>query len=92
MKCCFIVGYLVMICNRNSHDSSVGIATVYGMDSRCSIPGMGKIFLFFTTPRPALGPSQPPTDRVLGDISPRVKRQGHEVEHSIPIIAEVKDG
>jgi hypothetical protein len=39
MKCCLSVGYLIMNCDRNSRDSSVGIATGYGMDSLCSIPG-----------------------------------------------------
>jgi hypothetical protein len=74
-----------MICNRNSRESSVGIAT-------CSIPGTEKIFLFFKTSRPALRPSQPHIERVLEAISPGAKRQGREGDHSIPIIAEVKDG
>jgi hypothetical protein len=41
-------------------DSSVGIATGYRQDGRGSIRGRGKIFLFSTASRPALGPTQPP--------------------------------
>jgi hypothetical protein len=39
-----------------SRDSSVGIATSYGLDSQDSIPGKGKIFLF-TASRTNLGPT-----------------------------------
>jgi hypothetical protein len=74
MKCCFSVGYIVMICNRNSLDISVGTTMGYEMDSRCSIPGTDKIVLLFTTPSPDLVPSQPPIERVLEAISPAVKR------------------
>jgi hypothetical protein len=46
-----------------SRDSAVGIATGCGLDGRGgrnSSPGRGKIFLLFTSPRPALGSTQPP--------------------------------
>jgi hypothetical protein len=39
---------------------SVGIATGYRLDCRGSFPGRGKIFLFSTSSRSALGPTQPP--------------------------------
>jgi hypothetical protein len=38
----------------------VGIAMDYGMDGQGSIPSMGKIFLFSTSPRPVLESAQPP--------------------------------
>jgi hypothetical protein len=56
-----------------SRDSSVGIATGYGLD------GQGfdsQIFLFSIAPRPTLGLTQPPIQGVLGDLSPGVKVAG----------------
>ena len=44
-------------------DSSVGIATDYGLDSPGSKPGGDEIF---RSSRPALGPTQPPVQWVLG--------------------------
>jgi hypothetical protein len=69
-------------------DSSVGTATSYGLDGRGSIPGKGKIFLFFTAPRPALGPTQPHIQWVPRAISPGKER---EADHSPPSSAEVKN-
>jgi hypothetical protein len=43
---------------------------------RSSSPGRGKIFLSSTSPRPVLGPTQPPIQWVPGALSPRVKRPG----------------
>jgi hypothetical protein len=40
--------------------------------------------------RQALGPTQPPVQWVSGALSPGVKRQGREADHSPPNIAEVK--
>jgi hypothetical protein len=40
--------------------------------------------------RPALGPTQPPIQWVQGALSPGVKRQGHEADHSPPTSAKVK--
>jgi hypothetical protein len=59
----------------------------YGLDGRGSSPSRGKIFLFSTTSRPALGPTQPPIQWVPG-----VKLQGREADHSPPSSAEVKNG
>jgi hypothetical protein len=69
-----------------SRDSAVGIATGYRLDGRCSIPGRDKIFLF-TASRPALGSTQPPIQWVTEALSP-----GREADHSLPSIAEVKNG
>jgi hypothetical protein len=73
-------------------DSVVGIATGYGLDDRrgrSSSPGMVKNFLFSTSSRPALGSTQPPIQLVPGALSPGVKRQGREADHSLPATAEV---
>jgi hypothetical protein len=40
----------------------------YGLDSRGSIPGMGKIFLFSTASRLALGLTRPPIEWIPGVI------------------------
>jgi hypothetical protein len=47
-------------------------------------------FIFFTSSRPAVGTYQPPTQWIPGILSPGVKRQVHEGDHSPPAIAEVK--
>jgi hypothetical protein len=71
--------------------SSIGVATVYGLDYRefDSRRGMG-IYLFTTASSPALGPTQPPIQWVTGDLSPAVKRPEREADHSPPSSAEVK--
>jgi hypothetical protein len=43
-----------------NRDSSLGIAAIYELDSRGSIPGRSKIFLFPIASRLALGSIQPP--------------------------------
>jgi hypothetical protein len=53
-------------------------------------PGKVKNFLFSTSSRPALGPTQPPIEWVLGALSPGVKRLGRGADHSPPTSAEVK--
>jgi hypothetical protein len=57
---------------------------------RSSSPGRVKNFLFSTSSRPALGSTQPPIQRIPGDLSPRVKRLGRETDHSPPTSAKVK--
>jgi hypothetical protein len=49
-------------------------------------------FSFSTASRPALGPTQLPTPWVLGALSPGVKRQDREVDHSPLSNTEVKNG
>jgi hypothetical protein len=66
-------------------DSSVGIATGWFHSRQC------KIFLFSTASRPALGPIQPPIQWIPGAISPEIKRQGREANHTPPSSA-VKNG
>jgi hypothetical protein len=51
----------------------------------------GKIFVFCTSPRPALGPTQPPVQWVPGALSSRVNLPGREADHSPPTSAEVKN-
>jgi hypothetical protein len=80
---------VVFICH--SH-ISVGIKTDYGLEGRLSNRGRGKIFLFSTASRSALGPNQPPVQWVSGAVSPEVKRPGLEADHSPPSSAEVKNG
>lgn len=48
-------------------------------------------YLFSTTSKPAPGPNQPPTQRVLG-LFTREKRPRHEVNHSPASGAEFKNG
>jgi hypothetical protein len=71
-----------------SRDSSVGIATGYGLDDQgdgSSSPSRVKNFYFSISSRPALGSTQPSIKWVPG-----VKRQGGEADHSPPASAEVK--
>jgi hypothetical protein len=62
-----------------SRDSVVGIAT-----------GRVQNFLFCTSSRPDLGPTQLPIQWVPGALSAGVKRPGSEADHSPPASAEVK--
>jgi hypothetical protein len=59
----------------------------WGFESRQVL----RIFLFTTTSRPALGPTQPPTQWVPGALSLEVKRPGSEANHSLSSNAEVKN-
>jgi hypothetical protein len=75
-----------------SRDSVAGIATGYGLDNRgvgVRVP-IGSIILFYTSSRPALGPTQSPIQWVPGALSPGVKRPGREADRSPPANAEVK--
>jgi len=65
---------------RGSRDSSVGIATCYGLDGR----GGGRDFPHPS--RPALRPTQPPIQWVPG-----LERPGRGVDHPPPSSAEVKE-
>jgi hypothetical protein len=57
---------------------------------RSSSPGRVKNFLFSASSRPILGLTQPPIQWVPGALSPGVKRQEREADHSRPASAEVK--
>jgi hypothetical protein len=46
----------------------------YGTEGQGRFPGRGKVFLFSTASRPALGPKQPAIQRVPGALSAGVKR------------------
>jgi len=48
-------------------------------------------FLFAIASRPALGTTQPLIQWVSQLHTPRVKRSGHEADHSPPSSAEVKN-
>jgi hypothetical protein len=74
-------------------DSAVGRATLRAgqLRGRSSSPITVKNFPFSTSSRPALGPIQPPIKWVLGALSPGVKRQRRETDHSLPTSAEVKE-
>jgi hypothetical protein len=60
---------------------------VLGFDSRRGL----WIFLFTTASRTALGPTQPPIQRVPGALSLGVKRPGREADNSPPSSVEVKE-
>jgi hypothetical protein len=57
---------------------------------RSSCSGRVKNFLLSTSSRPVLGPTQPPIQCVPAALSPGVKRQGREADHSPPASAEIK--
>jgi hypothetical protein len=75
-------------------DSSVGIATGYGLDDRVkgfdSRRGLG-IHHFSTASRPAVGRTQPPIQRIPGALSPVVKWPDREAVRSPLSGAEVKN-
>jgi hypothetical protein len=62
----------------------------YGLDDRLfeSRQRLG-IFIFTTTYRPALGPTQPPIQWLSGALSLGVKWPVHEADHSLPSSAEI---
>jgi hypothetical protein len=58
------------------------------------VTGIALPFFFTstTTSRPTLRLTQPPIQWVPRALSPEVKRQGREADHSAPSSAEVKNG
>jgi hypothetical protein len=75
-----------------SRDNSVGIALGYGLDDRGSrVRYSAGIFLFTTTSRTELGPTQPLIQWVPGTLSLGVKRPGREADNSLPSSARVKE-
>jgi hypothetical protein len=87
-----------MFSYRSSHlwlkcrDSSVGVATSYGLNGRGSIPVRIKVLLFPITSRSALVRTQPPMQWVPGAVSLGLKRPGLEADHSPPCNAEDENG
>jgi hypothetical protein len=70
-----------------SSNGAVGIATAYGLDNLgvgVRVPVGSRIF---SSPH---RPDRPPIQWVPGALSPGVKRQGREADHSPPVSAEVK--
>jgi hypothetical protein len=61
-----------------------------GWKVRVRFPVMQDFFLFSTTFRPVLGPTQPPLQLVPGALSPEEKRLRRGADHSPPFSAEVK--
>jgi hypothetical protein len=77
-----------MTANKLSRNSSVGIATGYGLDGR----GVGvrvQIFLLSTSSKPVLGSTRPPTQCVTGVLSAWVKRPGREGDY-LPLVPRSK--
>jgi hypothetical protein len=77
-----------------SWDSIVGLVTGYELDvweAGDWVPEGSRNFLFSTSSRPSLRSTQPPIQPMgTGALSPGVKRQGCEADHSPPASAEVK--
>jgi hypothetical protein len=71
-------------------DSSVSIVTGYGLDGWHSIPSRGKIFLFSTASRLALGPTQSPIKWVLRNFSLEVKWPWHEAITRLHLVPRSK--
>jgi hypothetical protein len=67
-------------------DSSVNIATGYGLDGRVQFPTGARPF------RPTLGPTQPAIQKVSGALSAGVKRSMLETDDSPSSGAEVNNG
>jgi hypothetical protein len=57
---------------------------------RSSSPGGVRNSFYSTSSRPALGSTQSPIKCAPGALSPGIKRQGREADHSTPASSEVK--
>jgi hypothetical protein len=78
---------------QESRESVFRIATGYGLDDQgvgVRFAVRGKNFYFSMSSRPVLRSTQPPIQWVPGTLSPEVKRQGHEADHSPPASTDVK--
>jgi hypothetical protein len=73
---------------QESRNSSVGIATCYGLEDQGSIAGRSKIVFFFTDIGWALGPTRHPIKWVIEVTSFGVKRPEQEADHTSPFSAE----
>ena len=75
-------------CSYVGRESSVGIATGYGLDGSGIESPWWRDFPHLS--RPVLGPTQPPVQRVLG-LFPGVKRLGRGIDRPPTSRAEVKE-
>jgi hypothetical protein len=73
-----------------SRDRAVSIASGYGLDNGRVGVGVPVGSRIFSSPRPVLGPTQPPTQWVLEALSPGVQRTGCEADHALQTSVEVK--
>jgi len=62
------------------------IIRVHGFDSQQGL----EIFLFTTVSRPTMRPTQTPIQWIMGALFLGVQWPGHETDHSLPPMAEVK--
>jgi hypothetical protein len=76
----------INLCMRRG--SVIGIATAYGVGSPS--PGKVKSFYLSISSRPAMGYTRPPVYYVPGTLSPEIRRQGREADHSPPTSVLVK--
>jgi hypothetical protein len=84
-----LIFLIVLYTSSRSRDSVAGIATGYGLDEggvRVWVPVVSRIHSSPQRPDRLWGPIQ----WVPGTLSPVVKRQGREADHSPPTISEVK--
>jgi hypothetical protein len=81
--------FIANIICRN-RDSSVDIATGYGLDGPDSIPGSARFFPSPERPDRLWGLPSLLSNGYRGLFPPEVKRQGREADHSLPSSAEVK--
>jgi hypothetical protein len=87
--------YLLAMEIRREPDSSVGIATGYGLEDQggggSSSPGRVKIFSLLYIVQTGSGVHPTSYKMGTGGSFPEVKRQGREADHSPPTSAEVKN-
>jgi hypothetical protein len=72
--------------------SSVGIASSYGLDGQCSIPGRARIVYLVHRVQIDSGAHLVTYTRIPGSPSPGVKQRKREADHSRPSSVEVKNG
>jgi hypothetical protein len=71
--------------------SGIPVSIVTGLwNERPGLDFRHRIFLCFSTSKRALGPNQPPIQRVPAAHSPKVKRPEVEAGHSLPASSEIR--
>jgi hypothetical protein len=73
-----------------SSSSAFRLATGWTTEGPCSSSGGVKNVRFSISPRPVLGPTQPPIQWLPGALSQGVKQPGQEADRSLPVSAEIK--